>query len=279
MKNILKIACLSLLSMACQKVPAGHVGVKVYLLGTEKGVDHEVLGVGRYWIGVNEELYLFPTFKQNFVWTKDATEGSPTDESIDFQTKEGLSVNTDVGITYSIEQDKVSTVFQSYRRGVEEITDIFLRNQVRDAFNKVGSTMPMEAVYGEGKQELLRRVEDKVKEQVGPLGIKLEAVYLVGRLRLPSTVETSINAKLEATQKAQQRENELREAEAAARKAVASAQGEADAILLRAKAQALANQTLARSLTRELIEYERTQKWDGKLPQVSGGIVPMLNLK
>lgn len=277
--KILKVMLLALASLACQKVPAGHVGVKVYLLGTDKGVDHEVLGVGRYWIGINEELYLFPTFKQNFVWTKDATEGSPTDESIDFQTKEGLSVNTDVGITYSIEQDKVSTVFQSYRRGVEEITDIFLRNQVRDAFNKVGSTMPMESVYGEGKQELLRRVEEKVREQVEPLGVKLEAVYLVGRLRLPSTVETSINAKLEATQKAQQRENELREAEAAARKAVASAQGEADAILLRAKAQALANQTLARSLTRELIEYERTQKWDGKLPQVSGGIVPMLNLK
>lgn len=50
----------------CSKVPAGEVGVKVYLLGTDKGVDHEVLGPGRYWIGINQDLYLFPIFTQNY---------------------------------------------------------------------------------------------------------------------------------------------------------------------------------------------------------------------
>lgn len=51
--------------VSCSKVPSGHVGVKVYLLGGSKGVESEQLGVGRYWIGWNEELYLFPTFTQN----------------------------------------------------------------------------------------------------------------------------------------------------------------------------------------------------------------------
>ena len=48
-----------------RKVPAGNVGIKVYLLGGEKGVDAEQKGPGRYWIGWNEDLYLFPTYKQN----------------------------------------------------------------------------------------------------------------------------------------------------------------------------------------------------------------------
>ena len=88
------------------------MGVKVYLLGGDKGIDQEILGVGRYWIGWNEELYLFPTFQQNYVWTKDKTEGSPTDESITFQTKEGLSINTDVGISLSVERDILALLFQ-----------------------------------------------------------------------------------------------------------------------------------------------------------------------
>ena len=67
--KMMLIALLALTMVACSKAPAGHVGVKYYLLGGDKGVDSEELPPGRYWIGVNEELYLFPTFTQNYVWT------------------------------------------------------------------------------------------------------------------------------------------------------------------------------------------------------------------
>jgi regulator of protease activity HflC (stomatin/prohibitin superfamily) len=56
-------------------------------------------------------------------------------------------------------------------------------------------------------------------------------------------------------------------AEAAAK----AAEAEAQAILVKAEAQAEANRKLAESLTPNLVEYEKLQKWDGKLPQVSGG--------
>ena len=76
---------------ACTKVPAGNVGVKVYLLGSSKGVDHEVLGPGRYWVGWNQDLYLFPTYTQNYTWAVNSEGG---DESIDFGTVEGMNVNS-----------------------------------------------------------------------------------------------------------------------------------------------------------------------------------------
>ncbi|TON81215.1 transposase, partial [Vibrio parahaemolyticus] len=57
----------------CSKITAGHVGIKVNLLGGDKGVQAEEVGVGRYWVGVNEELYSFPTFSQNYVWTASET--------------------------------------------------------------------------------------------------------------------------------------------------------------------------------------------------------------
>jgi regulator of protease activity HflC (stomatin/prohibitin superfamily) len=252
------------------------MGIKVDLYGDEKGVNGEEVGPGRYWVGIGERLYEFPTFQQNYVWTADQREGSPNNESFTFQTKEGLPVNADIGISYTIEKDKVSNVFQKYRRGVAEITDTFLRAHVRDAFNEYAASMPVEGVYGEQKMELLGSVEKRVIEEVAPIGINVHKIFLIGEFRLPKSVTQALEAKIAVTQKAQQRENELREAEAEAKKAIAKAQGEAQSKLVKAEAQAKANLILAKSLTRELVEYERIKKWDGKLPQFQGGGQPFV---
>lgn len=261
--------CLSCL-VGCSKVPAGHVGVKVYLLGGAKGVDNEVLGVGRYWIGWNEELFLFPTFQQTKAWTKSTIKDSPEDQSFIFQTKEGLSVGADVSISYTIRADKVATLFQRYRKGVDEITDVYLRNLVRDALVLASSTRTVEAIYGEGKSDLIEEVKRIVSQKIEPIGIDIDMISFIGDLRLPKNVVESINAKIAATQKAQQRENELREAEAQANKRIAEARGIAESTKIQAQAQAEANKEIAKSLTPELVEYLKAQKWDGKLPQVSG---------
>lgn len=285
MKKIMLLVGLMLMMFMCtgclERVPSGHVGVKVFLLGGDKGVDNQELGVGRYWIGWNEELHIFPTFTQNYVWTLEATEGSPTDESITFQTKEGLSVNADIGIAYHIDPTKVSLIFQKYRKGVEEITDIYLRNIVRDAFVTVASNRPVEFVYGEGKSELRTEVENIVKAKVEPIGIIIEQISFVGNLRLPETVIRAINAKIEATQTAQMRENQLREAEAEARKKIAEAQGQAESIKLVAISQAEANRILSASITSNLVEYKRIEKWNGIMPLYMAGSMPtpMLNMK
>jgi len=275
---VLLAVTIAITVIACDKVPAGNVGVKVYMVGKDKGVDSEELGPGRYWIGYNEELFLFPIFTQNYVWTKDPAEGSPNDESITFQTIEGLSVNADIGISYHIDPAKVSIVFQKYRKGVDEITDIYLRNMVRDALVKEGSTRPIESVYGMGKTELLAEVEKMVSEQCGPIGIVVEKISFIGDFRLPQTVVNSINTKIEATQKAQQRQNEVAESEATANKLRAQAKGEADAILTRANAEAQANKIVAASITPELVKYRTVTKWNGVLPQVTGGAVPMIQI-
>jgi hypothetical protein len=35
---------------------------------------------------------------------------------------------------------------------------------------------------------------------------------------------------------------------------------------------------LSRSVTANLVQYEMAKKWDGKMPQVSGSAIPMLQL-
>jgi regulator of protease activity HflC (stomatin/prohibitin superfamily) len=278
-KKIAGIALVGASLAACSTVPAGHVGVKVYLLGGSKGVDSEELGVGRYWIGMNEQLYIFPTYMQNYTWTREPDSTGPEDESISFQTIEGMTANADVGVSYQLDPTKINKIFQTYRRGVDEITDTFLRNMVRDALVKQASIKPIEYIYGAGKADLMAAVQADVQKQVEGIGIKIDKIYWIGEIRLPQTVIDSINAKNAATQMAQQRQNEVAQARAEAEKKVAEAKGEADSILLKAKSQAEANKILSSSITSELVQYRALDKWDGVLPRMTGNsAVPFINV-
>lgn len=249
-----------------QKVPAGNVGVHVYLLGGEKGVDAVARPVGRHFIGWQQEMYLYPTFTQNYTWVRSKETG---DESLSFQDKQGLEINADVGISYNVDPSKATLLFQKYRKGVDEITATVLRNHVRDALNTETSTMTVEEIYGVGKAGLMERATKRVKEQVEPFGIRIEKVYWINSMRLPSGVQKALNAKIEATQKAQQRENEVAQAKAEADKAREEARGVADAQLLRARAEAEAIQIKGEALRNnaELVELTIAEKWDGKLPE------------
>lgn len=279
-KPILAAALLLALA-ACSKVPAGNVGVKVYLLGSAKGVDTEELGPGRYWIGFNEDLYLFPTFTQNYTWAKDCQQGDCTNEELGFQTVEGLAVTADVGISYHIAPDKAAAIFQKYRKGVDEITDIYLRNMVRDSLVKNASSMPVETVYGAGKTKLIAAVQEDVSRQTKEIGIVIEKVYWVGELRLPQAVVTSINAKIQMTQQAQQARNQVEKAKADADIKIATATGAAESLRIISEAQGNAIREKGRAISEnpKVIELTYAERWDGILPRVTGGAVPFLNVE
>ena len=59
-------------------------------------------------------------------------------------------------------------------------------------------------------------------------------------------------------------------AEADAKQKLVASKAEADSVRSLAEAQAEANRKLAQSVTDILIEYEKIEKWDGRLPTVSG---------
>jgi regulator of protease activity HflC (stomatin/prohibitin superfamily) len=191
-----------------------------------------------------------------------------------------MSVNADVGITYSVIPDKVPMIFQKYRKQLEEITHIYIRNMVRDAFVKAASTRPVEDVYGAGKAKLLLEVEQSVREQTQDM-FKIERIYLVGDLRLPEQVTNALNLKIQATQQAQQVENEIRTAKAEAEKKIAEAEGQGKSILIVAQSQADANNLLAKSLTPELVQYQALKVWNGILPttMLPNGTVPFVSVK
>jgi regulator of protease activity HflC (stomatin/prohibitin superfamily) len=273
------------------RVDPGHVGVRVKLAGSSRGVQDMPTVQG--WVFYNplsEQIVTFPTSVINVVWTQSPHEGSTVDESITFSSKEGASVNVDVGIAFHIEPQSAPKLYNRFRQtDMLKIANTFIRNTVRDAFNEEASSLPVQEVYGAGKNALLAAVQKKVRDALAPEGIVLDQLTINGTLRLPENVVASINRALEATQNAIQAENRVRQIKAEAEQAIASATGaaeaarqratgEADAILIRAKAEARANEIIRLSTSGTVLAYRQLEKWDGKLPIYSGGPLPLMTI-
>ena len=248
-------------------VAPGHVGILVNKYGASKGVDtNQVLGVGRYWLTANQDIYEFPIFTQTKNWTASASEDSKVDESFDFQSAEGTTLNTDVGLQYTIDPTKVALLFQKYRNGIDEINNRLLRNLVRDAVHRYGAHDSLAVLIGSGKVQMFDSVQAYVSREVNPIGIGQIKVSIISDIRpKDKVVADAIVAKVAATQKTRQAEQELQTSKAEAAKMIADAQGEAEA-----------NRLKQSTITPQLIQMKLADRWDGHLPTVSGGTGGMI---
>src|SRR5215471_3126508 len=101
---------------ATTRVDAGHVGIRVKLAGSDRGVQDMPVVTG--WVFYNpltEQIVLFPTSVQNVVWTASPHEGQPVDESITFSSNEGVNVNADIGLSFHIDPTLAPKLYGRFR--------------------------------------------------------------------------------------------------------------------------------------------------------------------
>jgi regulator of protease activity HflC (stomatin/prohibitin superfamily) len=276
---LLLMVAVPMLTGGCTRVDPGYVGIKVNLYGSDKGVEDLPLVTGRVWYNPwSTDIYVFPTFMQTVTWTQSKTEESPNDDSITFNSIEGAVLNTDVSIAYTFEAAKVPNIFKEFRQPAKDITWKYMRSQIRDAFSRHASQMKAVDIFGSRKQELLIAVKKDLNDYLGPKGFHFDMISLVGAIRADDNVKKSINAVIEAAQKAIEAENKVRESTAIANQKIESARGEGESVLVVAKKQAEANDVLTKSITPTLIQWETLKKWNGVLPQVTSGAVPFVTI-
>lgn len=269
----------AVLLAGCTTIPPGYVGIKVDQWGTNRGVEDYPIKTGRVTYNlVTTSVYEYPTFVQTAKWVRDANEGAAHDQSITFSSKEGSQFNVDVGISFSFLGDSVPHLFVKYRQNPEHILDNIIRNAVRKEFNRFAGQMPALGLVGPLKEQLTDSVTAALAVMFAPDGIIIQQVSLLSSPRpLDEKVQQSIDNAVKATNDAIAAENAVRRATAMAAQARAFAQGQADSLILMVEAQAKANERLSASLTPSLVEYMKAQRWDGHLPQVSGGnAIPMI---
>lgn len=251
-RSLLAVLAMALVFASCTKIPAGYVGLKIDLMGDGTGAVTEVPPGWKPDMSPSLEYKKFPQFIQTYGWTegKDEKMGSPTDEAIRFQTSEGMQIVADVGVTFALNPTPGSAkaLYLAYRGGIEEFIDGPLRNAVRDSLVKHGAKYTADQVIGEGKTPLIEVVQKDVTERFSSY-VVINTVSWLASPRPPQQVIDALNAKVQATQLAIQKENEVRSAKAEAEKEIEKARGKAQAIYLEAEAQAKANKLLNESLT------------------------------
>ena len=235
---------------SCTSIELGEAGLKIYKLGDKKG-QTEVLGVGRHanhWFGYYT-IKVYPTNIQQWSWTLSSNEGNQVDESIHFQA-EGQDLSCDVGIafTFDTEGNSLAKMYEYFKCEPQEIIDRFLRKDVRNFFNELSANMKVDEVYAQKKEELRAGVLQKMQEKYAPLGIDVQEISYLSLIRLPKEVQDAVNLKITATQRAEQRENEIAEKEAEAKKKAAEAQGEAERLRIEAEGRAKAIEVEGRAL-------------------------------
>jgi regulator of protease activity HflC (stomatin/prohibitin superfamily) len=251
---------LVVLSQSCERIDAGHVGVKVNLYGDNKGVSDVVEVTGMvFYNPITHSIYEFPTFIQHKEYNK--TEDG--DNSFIVNSKDGSEFSVSPIMNYSVQRDKVPAIFAKYRRPLRDIEDGFLKTSVYDAFRLATNKYTADELISNRavfEVEVRRLLDAQLLKE----GFIIN--QFTSNLIYPETFKKSIEAKNNAVQAALRAENEVKTAEAQAKIKVATANGNAQAMLTAAKAEAEANRMKQVTLTPLLLQLEWINKWDGKLP-------------
>jgi len=245
----------------CERIDAGHVGVKVNLYGDGKGVDDvtEVTG----WVlynPISTKIVEFPTYVQHKEYKK--TEDG-VDESFVVNSKDGSEFHCSPMVNYAVKREKVPYIFAKYRVELDRIEEGFLKTSIFDAFRVVANSYTADALIS-NRQEFEIKVRQVLEKQLSPEGFVLQ--QFTSNLVYPETFKKAIEAKNNAVQSALMAENQVKTAEAQARIKIATAEGNAQALLTNARAEAESNKLRQQTLTPLLLQQMWIEKWEGNVP-------------
>ena len=145
-------------------------------------------------------------------------------ETMNVPSKEGLSVQLEISLLYSLDPDNASKIYKSVGENYEEI---ILVPQFRSVVRGVTSEYEAKALYTESREQLATKMKDQLEKLVGPRGITIESAPM-RQIILPAGLTASIEQKLQAEQASQQMQFVLKKEEQEADRKRIEAKGIAD---------------------------------------------------
>jgi prohibitin 2 len=270
------VAALLLLPSTFTYINPGHVGIVIHRAGG--GVDPQPLSPGIHMrvpfaTGIEE----YPVFLKTVVLARTSNEGAGSNDEINVNSVEGQPLSLDVSLSFELDPARTPRLYSTFRTDIEQITHGFVKQAIRQSLQEVVGTEPIADIIGPKKAEATTRTRVLIAQRLQPYGFEVKQ-FTINELRAPPAVMEAINQKNVMQQQALTAQNELQKNTFQAQGDSIKAAGRAKAIMAEAEAQARANQLLSQSITPTLVQYELTKKWNGQMPQVTGGATPLLQL-
>jgi regulator of protease activity HflC (stomatin/prohibitin superfamily) len=249
------------ITMSCENIDSGNIGIKVNKFGTGRGVSGVTECTGTvFYNPITTTIYEFPINIRHKEYTEEG--------SFVVNSKDGSEFHVSPIVNYRINPDKATQIFAKYRKDLDGIENGFLKTAVTEAFRIVTNSYTADQLIS-SREAFDTKVKSVLRKQLEPEGFVLD--QFTTNLEYPTSFKNAINAKNNAVQKALMAENRVKQAEAEAKIKVATAEGDAQATLTRAKAEAEANALKQRTLTPLLIQQQWIEKWKGNVPTTTLG--------
>jgi regulator of protease activity HflC (stomatin/prohibitin superfamily) len=194
-------------------------------------------------------------------------------KEIDASSKEYQIVKMTGMMNFHIDPSFVNDLYQKV--GLD-FADKVIDPAFNDFVKEVVPTYPIGEILPK-REEIRQTAMAKLGNNLSRYHIIVDDIYFAN-IRFSPEYERAIEAKQVAQQQVETQKQILAQREIEAQQKVATAKGEAESILVVAQGQAKANEILSRAITPILVSYKSIERWNGVLPQVSGGAVPFIEL-
>lgn len=260
------------------RIPAGYVGVVYNMNG---GVDGEVLSQGWKVVAPTKKVTTYSIGLEQSYLTSDSKGDSDKDESFSIPTSDGKTVKVNLEFSYKFDEERVAQTFTMFKgKSGETIKDTFIKPKVIAWTQEVSANYPVTDIFGDKRTAINAELDKYLKEKFDSYGIIIDTVNFTD-ISVDNETAAAIQKKVTAQQELElanieaqtakiQAEKDKEVAEISAEREIVEAEAKARALRIAAEAESDANKEIAASLTPELIDKIKYERWDGKVPTVSG---------
>lgn len=240
-----------------EKIPVGYEGVMYSMSG---GVKDETLTQGWHIVPPTIKVKEFTVSNEQLILTQDKREGSKEDESFKVATSDDASISIDFQMSYRFIPEKLVETYKKFK-GMDgnDIVQNRVRTVLKSKVSEITTDYSLMDIYSGNRSEINNKLTEYLNDEFSDAyGINVLDASIIDS-HPDSKLQETIDARVKAQQAKAQAEAEQKEVEVKAKTALIQAQGEAAVIVEKAKAEAEANNTIAASITDELIRMKEAE--------------------
>lgn len=179
--------------------------------------------------------------------------------NISVQTNDSQYVNTSIKVQVQIDANKAFQYFSKYRNKTLVDISSILSSTIQKQLETVTTQYNIMDVLGAKRDEIVNQSLQLIKDELIKDGVNVLRLTLVDT-DAGTEIETAIANEAVAKKEAETAEYKKQKA-----------QLEGEAKVIEAQKEKEANELISKTLTEELLMEQFIEKWDGKLPTVTGG--------
>ena len=247
------------LFVGCERIDAGHVGIKVNMTGGNQGVSKTeyVTGWQFYW-RFAQKIYEFPTYQQHKEY-----------EPYQVPTKGGAMFTVHPTFNYNLDAGKVADMFQRFRVSIDNLEDGYLKTTMSITIREVTNTFTVDSMLN-NQAGYDAAILEKLNKQLHPY---FQVTQFTANLTPDEKLKDAIINKAKAIQDAQAKNAEVAVAQANALVELTNSRKDSAIKVMTAESEAKAISVKQQALQQspQYIELIKAERWDGKLPTVMSG--------